>query len=251
MLLLVGLGNPGTRYAGNRHNVGFMAVDRIHDRHRFAPWRLRGNAETADATLGDDKAQLLKPQTYMNESGQAVGEAMRFYKLTPADVVVIYDDLDLPPGKFRMKTGGGHGGHNGLRSINAHIGEGYRRLRVGIGHPGHRDRVAPYVLHDFAKADEAWLEPLLDAIADNAPLLVAGKDSTFANKVHLATASEPKSKPARKSVDKETGKVGPADAAPPADPKAAGDAKPDPARAGEDGRPSGPFAALGKLIKRT
>ena len=250
MLLLVGLGNPGPRYAGNRHNVGFMAVDRIHDRHRFAPWRLRGNAETADATFADDKAQLLKPQTYMNESGQAVGEAMRFYKLTPADVLVIYDDLDLPPGKFRMKTGGGHGGHNGLRSINAHIGESYRRLRIGIGHPGHRDRVAPYVLHDFAKADDAWLEPLLDAIADNVPLLVAGKDSSFANKVHLATAGEPETKPGKKAAGKKPARPA-ADAAPDADPAPARDAPAAPAPSPDGGKPQGPFAALGKLIKRS
>lgn len=243
MLLLVGLGNPGARYAGNRHNVGFMAVDRIHDRYRFAPWRLRGNAETADATVGIDKVQLLKPQTYMNESGQAVGEAMRFYKLTPADVVVIYDELDLPPGKFRMKAGGGHGGHNGLRSINAHIGDGYRRLRIGIGHPGHKDRVAPYVLHDFAKADAAWLEPLLDAIADSAPLLVDGKDSTFANKVHLATAGEPEPKTKPKKPSAKAAK-GAADAAAPAQPPA-------PPGAGESAKPAGPFAALGKLIKRS
>ena len=242
MLLLVGLGNPGSRYAGNRHNVGFMAVDRIHDRYRFAPWRLRGNAETADATVGDDKVQLLKPQTYMNESGQAVGEAMRFYKLTPADVVVIYDELDLPPGKFRMKAGGGHGGHNGLRSINAHIGDGYRRLRIGIGHPGHKDRVAPYVLHDFAKADAAWLEPLLDAIADNAPLLVDRKDSTFANKVHLATSAEPEPKAKSKKPAAKAAKA----AAAPAPAKA-----PAPAGAGETGKPAGSFAALGKLIKRS
>ena len=194
MLLLVGLGNPGARYAGNRHNVGFMAVDRIHDRYRFAPWRLRGNAETADATVGDDKVQLLKPQTYMNESGQAVGEAMRFYKLTPADVVVIYDELDLPPGKFRMKAGGGHGGHNGIKSIDAHCGKDYRRLRIGIGHPGSKERVNAHVLGDFAKADAQWLDPLLEAIGENSPMLAAGENSNFLNKLTLAVGNGSKDK---------------------------------------------------------
>jgi len=239
MLLLVGLGNPGSRYAGNRHNVGFMAVDRIHDRHRFAPWRSRFNAETADGTLAGDKVQLFKPQTYMNESGQAVGEAMRFYKLSPEDVVVIYDELDLPPGKFRMKASGGHGGHNGLRSINAHIGDTYRRVRIGIGHPGHKDAVAPYVLHDFAKADAAWLDPLLDAIADQASLLVDGKDSTFANKVHLATqgsAEKTKSGSKAKPQASEGGNAARSAPSRPAGP--------------DDAGASGPFAALGKLVRR-
>ncbi|MDQ0316665.1 aminoacyl-tRNA hydrolase [Amorphus orientalis] len=239
MLLLVGLGNPGPRYAGNRHNVGFMALDRIQDRRRFPGWRARRNAETTEASLADDKVLLLKPQTYMNESGQAVGEAMRFYKLTPSDVVVIYDELDLPPGKFRMKAGGGHGGHNGLRSINAHIGEGYRRLRIGIGHPGHKDAVVPYVLKDFAKADLDWLDPLLDAIADHADLLVAGKDSSFANKVHLATGD---------SGDAKTEKKKPASSAKEPDQDGA---RPSPAPGPADKAESGPFAALGKLIGRT
>lgn len=241
MLLLVGLGNPGSRYAGNRHNVGFMAVDRIHDRHGFPAWRARRTAETAEATLAGDKVLLLKPQTYMNESGQAVGEAMRFYKLSPSDVVVIYDELDLPPGKFRMKAGGGHGGHNGLRSVNAHIGEGYRRLRIGIGHPGHKDAVVPYVLHDFAKAEADWLDPLLDAIADHADLLVSGKDASFANKVHLATGGSDAKTPSKAG----SGKKAPATAK--TTPQGSGAAAEPPSK---DARPAGPFAALGKLVGR-
>lgn len=186
MLLLVGLGNPGRRYAGNRHNIGFMAADEIARRHRFSPWRARFEGEIAEGLIGGDKALVLKPATYMNESGRAVGQAMRFYKLTPADVVVVHDDLDLAPGKLRLKTGGGHGGHNGLRSIDQHIGRDYRRLRLGIGHPGAKEQVHGYVLHDFAKADRDWLEPLLAAVADHAALLAAGDDSGFLNRVHVA-----------------------------------------------------------------
>lgn len=186
MLIMVGLGNPGSRYAANRHNVGFMAVDRIHQRHRFGPWRQKFQAEIAEGTLGDERVLLMKPLTYMNESGRAAGEAARFYKVDAKDVVVFHDELDLPPGKFRAKTGGGHGGHNGLRSLTQQLGDGYRRVRIGIGHPGAKELVHGYVLHDFAKADEAWLAPLLDAMAAEAPLLADGKDATFANRVHLA-----------------------------------------------------------------
>ncbi|WP_334176007.1 aminoacyl-tRNA hydrolase, partial [Pseudoxanthobacter sp.] len=181
-------GNPGPRYAGNRHNVGFMAVDRIYARHRFGPWRQKFQAEIAEGSIGEDRVLLMKPLTYMNESGRAVGEAARFYKSTPAEVVVFHDELDLPPGKFRAKTGGGHGGHNGLRSITAQLGEDYRRIRIGIGHPGAKELVHGWVLHDFGKADDAWLVPLLDAMADEAPLLAAGKDATFANRVHTLLA---------------------------------------------------------------
>ncbi|SHO64629.1 peptidyl-tRNA hydrolase, PTH1 family [Pseudoxanthobacter soli DSM 19599] len=186
MLIMVGLGNPGSRYAANRHNVGFMAVDRIHQRHRFGPWRQKFQAEIAEGTLDDERVLLMKPLTYMNESGRAAGEAARFYKVDAKDVVVFHDELDLPPGKFRAKTGGGHGGHNGLRSLTQQLGDGYRRVRIGIGHPGAKELVHGYVLHDFAKADEAWLTPLLDAMAAEAPLLAEGKDATFANRVHLA-----------------------------------------------------------------
>ena len=190
MLLIVGLGNPGRRYAGNRHNIGFMAADEIARRHRFAPWRARFEGEIAEGLLDGEKALVLKPATYMNESGRSVGQAMRFYKLALPDVVVIHDDLDLPPGKLRMKTGGGHGGHNGLRSLDAHIGKEYRRMRLGIGHPGRKELVHGYVLHDFARDDQDWLQPLLAAVAENAPLLARGGDSTFMNRVHLATGGE-------------------------------------------------------------
>ncbi len=185
MKLIVGLGNPGRKYAGHRHNVGFMAVDEIARRHGFSPWRRGFSGEVAEGRLAGDKVLLLKPHTYMNESGRAVGEAVRFYRLDPADVIVIHDELDLAPGRIRLKTGGGHAGHNGLRSIIAHIGPDFHRLRIGIGHPGRKDLVSAYVLHDFAKAEKAWLEPLLAAIADNADLLAAGDFAGFANRVAL------------------------------------------------------------------
>lgn len=193
MLLIAGLGNPGERYASHRHNIGFRIVDAIHRHHGFSPWRRRFQAEISEGTFGDNKVLLLKPQTYMNESGRAVGEAVRFYKLKPADVLVIHDELDLNPGKIRLKTGGGSGGHGGLKSISAHIGEAYQRLRIGIGHPGAKELVVPYVLHDFSSEDREWVLPLIDAIVANAELLAEGKDQTFANRVHLALApAEPK-----------------------------------------------------------
>ncbi len=198
MLLIVGLGNPGAQYAQHRHNVGFMAVDAIHHRHGFQPWRRRFQGELAEGTLAGEKVLLLKPQTYMNDSGRAVQAAAAFYKLPTADMVVIHDEVDLPPGKTRMKTGGGAAGHNGLRSIDAALGDGYRRLRIGVGHPGVKEAVPHYVLHDFAKADQAWLKPLIEAIADNAALLAEGKDPTFANRLHAATQppqAEEKAKP--------------------------------------------------------
>ncbi len=198
MLLIVGLGNPGAEYALNRHNVGFMAVDAIHRRHGFQPWRRRFQGETSEGRLAGEKVLLLKPQTYMNESGRAVQAAAAFYKLPGADIVVIHDEVDLAPGKTRMKTGGGAAGHNGLRSIDAAISDDYRRLRIGVGHPGVKEAVPHYVLHDFPKADRTWLEPLLDAIADNAALFADGKDATFANRLHAATqppAPEKKAKP--------------------------------------------------------
>lgn len=196
MILLVGLGNPGAKYERNRHNVGFMAADAIVRRHSFSPPRARFQGLVSEGTFGGEKAIVLKPTTYMNESGRAVGEAMRFYKLTPADVVVFYDELDLEPGKIRMKTGGGAAGHNGIRSIAAHIGPDFRRVRIGIGHPGAKDRVLGYVLGDFSKAETSdWVELMLDAMADAAPLLAEGKDATFANKVHLALNPEPAKKP--------------------------------------------------------
>ena len=186
MLLFVGLGNPGAKHAGNRHNVGFMAVDAIAKRHGFPPWRRRVRGVAAEAPLGGERVQLLLPGTFMNESGHAVAEAMHFYKLSPSDIVVFQDELELPPGKVRVKTGGGIAGHNGLRSITAHVGNDYRRVRIGIGHPGVKEMVHPYVLSDFPKAERGWVEALTDIIADNAELLARGQDASFQNKVHLA-----------------------------------------------------------------
>ncbi|HLH96830.1 MAG TPA: aminoacyl-tRNA hydrolase [Xanthobacteraceae bacterium] len=186
MLLIVGLGNPGSGYGGNRHNIGFMVVEAIAKRHRIGPWRRRFQGVTAEGPLDGARALLLLPGTYMNESGRAVAEAMGFYKLALSDVVVVHDELDLAPGKVRLKTGGGNAGHNGLRSITAHIGNDYRRVRVGIGHPGVKDIVQHYVLSDFAKSERPWVEALCDTIAGNAGLLAKGEDASFQNKVHLA-----------------------------------------------------------------
>jgi peptidyl-tRNA hydrolase, PTH1 family len=186
MRLFVGLGNPGPRYARNRHNIGFMAVDEIARIHNAGPWRRRFQGETAEATIGGEKVLLLKPQTYMNESGRAVGEAQNFFKLPLSDVTVFYDELDLPPAKLRVKVGGGNAGHNGLRSITAHCGNEYRRVRLGIGHPGHKPLVQSHVLGDFAKSEEPWVEDLCRIIADNAALLAKSEDGSFQNKVHLA-----------------------------------------------------------------
>ncbi len=185
MKLFVGLGNPGAKYARNRHNVGFMALDRIAADHGFSPWRARFQGLVSEGRLGGEKVILLKPETYMNRSGQSVGEAMRFYKLGPEDVTVFHDEIDLAPGKCRVKEGGGHAGHNGLRSLHQHIGPDYRRVRIGVGHPGHKDRVAGYVLHDFAKADAQWLEPLLQGISDGAEELARGDTGRFMNAVAL------------------------------------------------------------------
>ena len=186
MLLFVGLGNPGDRHVWNRHNVGFMAVDAIAKRHSVSPWRRRFQGVAAEGPIDGERVQLLLPGTFMNDSGRAVAEAMHFYKLTLADVVVFHDELDLTPAKVRVKTGGGIAGHNGLRSISAHVGNDYRRVRIGIGHPGHKDLVHGYVLSDFAKAERPWVEALTAIIADNAALLARGADATFQNKVHLA-----------------------------------------------------------------
>jgi PTH1 family peptidyl-tRNA hydrolase len=186
MRLVIGLGNPGPRYAGNRHNIGFMAVDAIARRHGFPPWRKRFHGVATEGPLAGERVMLLKPETYMNESGRAVQEAAQFYKVGLADIVVLHDELDLPPGKVRLKTGGGAAGHNGLRSIGAHLGNDFRRVRIGIGHPGVKEMVQNYVLQDFAKAERAWVETLCDTIADNAGLLAKGQDATFQNKVHLA-----------------------------------------------------------------
>jgi PTH1 family peptidyl-tRNA hydrolase len=195
MILIAGLGNPGSRYAGNRHNIGFMAADAIARRQGLAPWRRRFQGEIAEGLVGGERTVVLKPLTYMNESGRSIGEAMRFFGLEPGDVVVLHDELDLPAGKVRIKSGGGHAGHNGLRSIHAHIGPEFHRVRLGIGHPGLKELVHGYVLHDFAKADREWLEPLLDAIAEAAPALARREFASFQNKVHLALNPEPEKPP--------------------------------------------------------
>jgi PTH1 family peptidyl-tRNA hydrolase len=186
MLLFVGLGNPGAKYAGNRHNIGFMAVDAIAKRHGLQPWRRRFQGVAAEGPIGGVRVQLLLPGTFMNESGRAVAEAMHFYKLSLSDIVVFHDELDLPPGKVRVKAGGGVAGHNGLRSITAHVGNDYRRVRLGIGHPGVKDLVHSYVLSDFAKSERDWVATLTDVVADNAELLARGEDASFQNKIHLA-----------------------------------------------------------------
>jgi PTH1 family peptidyl-tRNA hydrolase len=204
MHLLVGLGNPGRQYAGNRHNIGFMALDAIHRRGRASPWRARFHAEAAEAVIGGGKAILIKPQTFMNESGRAVGEAMRFFKVPLENVIVFHDELDLPPAKLRVKKGGGNAGHNGLRSITAHCGNEYPRVRLGIGHPGDKALVHAYVLNDFAKSEAGWVADLCEAIADHADLLLADPGH-FQSKVHLVMearghgAAEPSAMRAKKA----------------------------------------------------
>ena len=186
MLLLVGLGNPGARYVGNRHNVGFLTLQAIAQRHGIGPWRRRFAGVACEGPLGGERALLLLPGTFMNGSGRAVAEAAQFYKLAPADVTVFHDEIELPPGKVRVKVGGGIAGHNGLRSITAHIGNDYRRVRIGVGHPGAKDLVEHYVLSDFAKSERPWVDALIGIIADSVDLLVQGQDASFQNKVHLA-----------------------------------------------------------------
>src|SRR5271170_7659534 len=190
MRLFVGLGNPGARYARNRHNIGFMAVDEIARRHGFAPWRRRFQGETAEGTLDRERVILLKPTTFMNDSGRAVQEAANFFKLAASEITVFQDELELPPAKVRVKVGGGIAGHNGLRSITSHIGNDYRRVRIGVGHPGAKDLVEQFVLSDFAKSERAWVEALLGILADNVDLLVRGQDASFQNKVHLAMVAK-------------------------------------------------------------
>lgn len=204
MKLFVGLGNPGAKYARNRHNVGFMALDRIAQDHGFAPWRSKFQGEITEGMLGGQKVILLKPTTYMNNSGQSVQAALRFYKIDTADLVVFHDEIDLAPGKLRVKSGGGHAGHNGLRSLHAHVGPDYQRVRIGVGHPGRKEAVPGYVLHDFARADEDWLDPMLRGISDGAGDLAAGDAGRFQNKVALrlspprSSAAKPAEKPAAK-----------------------------------------------------
>src|SRR5204862_8169056 len=186
MLLFVGLGNPGAKHAGNRHNIGFMVVDAIAKRHSFAPWRRRFQGVATEGTLGAEKVLLLLPGTYMNESGRAVAEAQHFYKLPVGDIAVFHDEIELTPAKVRVKVGGGIAGHNGLRSISAHVGNDYKRVRLGVGHPGVKELVHPYVLGDFAKSERPWVDALCDVVAANAELLAQGRAASFQNTVHLA-----------------------------------------------------------------
>ena len=198
MRLFVGLGNPGAKYARNRHNIGFMALDRIAEDHGFGPWRAKFQGQVSEGRLGLEKVLLLKPETYMNLSGNSVSAAAQFYKIGPEDVIVFHDELDLAPGKCRFKTGGGHAGHNGLRSIHAQFSDKYHRVRMGIGHPGHKDAVSHYVLHDFPKADQDWLDDLLRGISDGAKPLAEGHTGKFMNAVALRTAPPRSSKTAGK-----------------------------------------------------
>ncbi|RWN52155.1 aminoacyl-tRNA hydrolase [Mesorhizobium sp.] len=186
MLLFAGLGNPGAKYADNRHNVGFMAADAIARRHSFSPWSKKFQGLIAEGTLAGEKIILIKPQTFMNLSGQSVGEALRFYKLDASALTVFYDEIDLAAGKVRVKVGGGSGGHNGIRSLEQHVGKDFRRVRIGVSHPGVKEMVHGHVLGDFAKSDREWLDVLLDTIADDAGLLAKGDDNSFMNRVTLA-----------------------------------------------------------------
>jgi PTH1 family peptidyl-tRNA hydrolase len=190
MLLLVGLGNPGARYVGNRHNIGFMTLEAIAKRHGIGPWRRRFQGVGCEGPIGGERVLLLLPGTFMNESGRAVADAAQFYKLTAGDITVFHDEIELPPGKVRVKVGGGIAGHNGLRSITAHVGNDYRRVRIGVGHPGAKDLVEHYVLSDFAKSERGWVEALIDILADNVDLLVRGQGASFQNKVHLAMVAK-------------------------------------------------------------
>jgi PTH1 family peptidyl-tRNA hydrolase len=186
MRLLVGLGNPGPEHARNRHNIGFMVVQAIARRHGIGPWRRRFQGVATEGPVGGQRVLLLLPGTYMNESGLAIAEAAHFYKLGAGDIAVFHDEIELPPGKVRVKVGGGNAGHNGLRSISSHVGNDYKRVRIGVGHPGIKDLVQPYVLGDFAKAERPWVEALCEIIAENAGLIAKGEDASFQNKVHLA-----------------------------------------------------------------
>jgi PTH1 family peptidyl-tRNA hydrolase len=190
MKLIVGLGNPGAKYAGHRHNIGFMALDHMAADHSFGPWKSKHNGQVSEGRFGSDRAVLLKPETFMNNSGQSVSAAMRFYKVEACDVIVFHDELDLAPGKVKHKIGGGHAGHNGLRSIHAHIGADYARVRLGVGHPGHKDRVSGYVLSNFAKADQDWLDDVLRGCSDGAPFLAMDEPAKFMNAVGLRVSPQ-------------------------------------------------------------
>jgi PTH1 family peptidyl-tRNA hydrolase len=200
MRLLVGLGNPGERYAHNRHNIGFMALDAIASRYRFTPWRARFQGLMAEGIVGGDKVLALKPQTYMNLSGQSVGEAARFFKIDPDAVIVLHDEIELAPEKVKVKKAGGSAGHNGIKSIDDHIGPDYWRVRLGVGRPATKEQVHGHVLADFAKADQAWLEKTLSAVTDAIPLLIAGSESKFMTRVAFLTRP-PVIKPPKKEQD--------------------------------------------------
>ncbi|MEM9061855.1 MAG: aminoacyl-tRNA hydrolase [Pseudomonadota bacterium] len=242
MILIAGLGNPGAQYSGNRHNIGFLALDEAAEQHRFTPWRSKFQGEIAEVRIGDKRVILLKPMTYMNESGRSVGEAARFLKVPPGDVIVVHDELDLAPGKCRVKLGGGHAGHNGLRSIHAHIGADYARVRLGIGHPGDKNKVSGYVLRDFAKAEETWLADLLRGFSDGLPKLVAGDDAGFQNAVALRV------NPPRQPLAKATPGVKPSGKAPPHQAKMSGkrpaEAVKKAQKALKDAGPTNPLARL-------
>ncbi len=211
MQLIVGLGNPGDKYRLNRHNIGFLAIDEIARRHGFPPFRDKYKGLLSEGSIGGERVLLLKPQTYMNASGESVEAVAQFYKLTPADITVVYDEIDLVPGKSRIKRGGGAGGHNGIRSIDPRIGPDYRRIRLGVGHPGNKDAVMPWVLGDFSKVDRTeWLEPLLTALADNAALLVSGDDNTLMNKLAIAVNGDAAARDQRPDTADPTRKKAPA-----------------------------------------
>jgi len=201
MKLFVGLGNPGKKYVNNRHNIGFMALDQIANDHSFSSWKSKFQGQLSDGKLGLEKVILLKPETFMNLSGQSVSETIKFYKIKTEDVVVFHDELDLSPSKLRVKTSGGHAGHNGLRSIHQHIGPDYQRVRMGIGHPGHKDRVANYVLSDFAKSDQNWLQDLLFGISDGAIYLANNDAGKFMNAVAMRTVPQ-REKPTKSNKER-------------------------------------------------
>ncbi|MDB4838900.1 aminoacyl-tRNA hydrolase [Amylibacter sp.] len=201
MKLFVGLGNPGKKYTNNRHNIGFMALNQIANDHSFSPWKNKFQGQITDGKLGDEKVILLKPETFMNLSGQSVSETIKFYKIKIEDIIVFHDELDLAPAKLRVKISGGHAGHNGLRSIHQHIGADYHRVRMGIGHPGHKDRVANYVLSDFAKNDQNWLQDLLSGISDGAIYLVNNDAGKFMNAVAMRTVPQ-REKPTKSNKER-------------------------------------------------
>lgn len=226
MILLVGLGNPGGKYAKNRHNIGFMALDTIVRRHSFGPWRSKFSGQMCEGTIDGNKVLALMPETYMNESGRSVGAAARFYKVEPENIIVMHDELDIAFAKIKIKTGGGHGGHNGLRSIDAHIGKNYKRLRLGIGHPGDKAKVHNHVLGDFAKGETAELDKMLDSVAHLAGLVCEGKDTDFMNRYAMDMRPQRPNKPKQQ------------EGAPSTEPKTTGSAP------SED---DSPFAVLKKL----